>query len=199
MTIITRVADYLSSLIAPAYLNHADITRLCQAGAVAGWSPECVNTASLDLRLGKTVLVEDRPSAECQPIDYRSRMKMRTKEIVLDDEDGFVLNPGQFILAHTMEVFCVPDNIAAFFWAKSSMGRTGLEHMASGFVDPGFYGSLTLELTNCLQHHSIRIRPGDRIGQLVFSKGRTVKDEHSYKSRGNYNGRPGVMPISFKD
>lgn len=73
MTIITRIADYLSSLLAPSYLNHADITRLCQAGAVDGWSPECVNPASLDLRLGKTILIEARRPYGAQPLDYRAR------------------------------------------------------------------------------------------------------------------------------
>lgn len=199
MTIITRIADYLSSLLAPSYLNHAEITRLCQAGAVAGWSPECVNPASLDLRLGKTILVEARRPYGAQPLDYRARSKMHTQTVVMDDEEGFVLAPGQFILAHTAEQLSMPDNICALWRTKSSMGRMAFEHMDAGWVDCGFHGALTLEFCNASQYHPIRIRPGDRIGQLVFFRGRKVAAEHSYRAKGNYCGAAGVRQAGYKE
>ena len=199
MTVITRIADYLSSLLAPAYLNHADITRLCQAGAVTGWSPECVNPASLDLRLGKTILVEARRPYGAQPLDYRARSKMHTQTVLMDDEEGFVLAPGQFILAHTAEQLSMPDNLCALWRTKSSMGRMAFEHMDAGWVDCGFHGALTLEFCNASQYHPIRIRPGDRIGQLVFFRGRKVATEHSYRITGNYNGASGVRQAGYKE
>ena len=199
MTIITRIADYVSSLFAPGYLNHADIAKLCHAGAVRGWSPECINPASLDLRLGKTILVEARRPYGAPPLDYRARTKMNVQTIVMDDEEGCVLAPGQFILAHTAERLVMPDNLCALWRTKSSMGRMAFEHMDAGVVDPGFHGALTLEFCNASQYHPIRIRPGDRIGQLVFFRGRKVATEHSYRIKGNYNGASGVRQAGYKE
>ena len=199
MTIITRIADYLSSLLAPSYLNHADITRLCHAGAVSGWNPECINPASLDLRLGKTILVEARRPYGAQPLDYRARSKMHTQTVVMDEEEGFVLAPGQFILAHTAEQLSMPDNLCALWRTKSSMGRMAFEHMDAGWVDCGFHGALTLEFCNASQYHPIRIRPGDRIGQLVFFRGRKVAAEHSYRAKGSYCGAAGVRQAGYKE
>ena len=79
------------------------------------------------------------------------------------------------------------------------MGRMAFEHMDSGFVDPGFHGSLTLEFCNASQYHQIRIRPGDRVGQLVFCRGRAVSAEHSYRAKGNYNGAAGVRQAGYKE
>ena len=194
---ITRLLDRLAGLIGPGYLNHDAITRLCESGAVKGWHPGCINAASLDLRLGKTILVEARRPYGAQPLDYRARDKMNTQTVVMDDDEGFVLAPGQFILAHTMETLDLPDNIAALWRAKSSMGRMAFEHLDAGFVDPGFHGSLTLEFCNASQYHPIRIRPGDRVGQLVFFRGRKVSAEQSYRAKGNYNGAAGVRQAGY--
>lgn len=182
-----------------AYLNHGEITELINAGAVTPFSRDCVNTASLDVCLGRTIMVEDWVGPHTEPLEFGKRQGPRLREIEIDHEHGYVLRPGEFILGHTVEWFEIPDDIAALFRAKSSMGRTGLEHMDAGWVDPGFNGRLTLELTNCLRWHSIRLRAGDRIGQLVFLRGNKVKDEHSYRTVGNYNGRDSVFQISFKD
>ena len=191
--------DKFLNLFRSAYLNHAEITRLCNSGAVTGWDAECVNAASLDLRLGKTILVETIRPYGAQPLDYRARDKMNTRTVTLDDEEGFVLLPGQFILAHTMETLDMPDNLSALWRAKSSMGRMAFEHLDAGWVDPGFHGSLTLEFCNASQYHPIRIRPGDRVGQLVFFRGRKVAAEHSYKTKGNYNGASGVRQAGYRE
>ena len=197
MKMFDRVLDRLAGLIGPGYLNHDAITRLCESGAVKGWHPDCINAASLDLRLGKTILVEARLPYGTQRLDYRARDKMNTQTVMLDDDEGFVLAPGQFILAHTMETLDLPDNIAALWRAKSSMGRMAFEHLDAGFVDPGFHGSLTLEFCNASQYHPIRIRPGDRVGQLVFFRGRAVSAEQSYRAKGNYNGAAGVRQAGY--
>ncbi len=181
-----------------AYLNHDEIIELVNSGAVSPWIPECVNTASLDVRLGNYIMVEEwAPSTSILEFGKREAPSMR--EVELDPVHGYVLKPGEFILAHTVEWFEMPDDLAALFRSKSSMGRTGLEHMDAGWVDPGFYGRLTLELTNCLKWHSIRLRPGDRIGQLVFLPGKRVKPQDSYRTTGNYNDKSRAFSISFKD
>jgi len=158
---------------------------------------ECINPASLDVRLGREIMIEEAP-APGTVIDYRKRQPLTMTTYSLPD-DGIIIQPGQFFLAHTIEICNFPDDLAALFRIKSSMGRIGLEHMDAGFVDPGFHGSLTLEFKNMTQHHAIHLRPGDRIGQLVFLRGDEVEAERSYRTRGNYNGATGVRQIGYKE
>lgn len=179
-----------------SYLNHAQILALVESGAIRNVDHDCINAASLDLRLGDEILIE----SECdRVIDYRARERLSMHTVKLDPERGFVLHPGEVMLAHTLEVCDFPDDLAALFRIKSSMGRVFLEHMDAGWVDPGFNGPLTLEFKNLSQHHAIRLRPGDRIGQLVFLRGDAVSEEQSYRTRGNYNGASGVKQIGWAD
>lgn len=180
------------------YMNHDQIVELCETGEMQGWAPKLVNAASLDVRLGTKILIE-RPNEYCRPIDYRKREHLDMIELELDDEAGVVIHPGQFFLAHTVERCNFADDTAALFRIKSSMGRIGLEHMDAGWVDPGFHGALTLEFKNMTQHHSIRLRPGDAIGQLVFFRGQPVSSNQSYRTKGNYNGADGVVQIRYKE
>lgn len=186
------------------YLNHYEIEELIAAGHMQGCDPGCVNAASLDLRLGGNIMVENgREFTECigitkpYSVDYRKRDKLKMTEFELD-EGGVYIHPGMFFLAHTIEVCNFPDDMAALFRIKSSMGRIGLEHMDAGWVDPGFHGALTLEFKNMTENHSILLRPGDKIGQLVFMRGNPVNAEQSYRARGNYNGASGVKQVGFK-
>lgn len=178
-----------------SYLNYTEILALCTEGQMAGWDVDCVNTASLDVRLGSTILVEQAPQSGARPLDYRRRDKMQMVEV--DISAGYVLRPNQFILAHTLEKCNFSDSLAALFRIKSSMGRMAFEHLDAGWVDPGFHGALTLEFKNLSQHHEILIRPGDRIGQLVFFRGSEVRPEQSYRTRGNYSGADGVRQAGF--
>ena len=183
------------------YLNHDQIEELVDAGWMLDVDRGCVNAASLDVRLGKTILVENgrdfTQDGKVYPVDYRRRDKLRMSEFELDD-GGVYIHPGMFFLAHTIEKCNFPDNLAALFRIKSSMGRIGLEHMDAGWVDPGFHGSLTLEFKNMTQHHSILLRPGDKIGQLVFLRGDPVSADKSYRTKGNYNGNDGVAQVGYK-
>ena len=181
-----------------SYLNHDEITIALAKGLVLDFDPKCINAASLDVRLGKSILVE-RFGDSHRTVDYKARQKLAMTEVVLDDDKGYVIRPGEFFLAHTMEKCNFTDDIAALFRIKSSMGRIGLEHMDAGWVDPGFNGSLTLEFKNMTQFHEIRIRPGDAIGQLVFMRGTPVSEDQSYRSRGNYNGHTGVAQVQYKE
>ena len=83
--------------------------------------------------------------------------------------DKYILMPGQFVLASTMEYFSLPNNITAFVEGRSSLGRMGLFIQNAGWVDPGFEGEITLELFNA-NRCAIELQTGRRVGQLVFAK-----------------------------
>ena len=91
-----------------------------------------------------------------------------TDLVEVDEADEFILHPGEFVLASTVETIAISDRIAARLEGKSSMGRIGLMiHSTSGFIDPGFNGDITLELSN-VARIPIALNPGMKIGQLSF-------------------------------
>lgn len=178
------------------YLNHDQIEGFVLDGYITNTDPSCINAASLDLRLGDSILVETW-SDSMRPLDYSKRDKLCMNTVKLS-ANGYKVRPGEFFLAHTMEICNFPDHIAALFRIKSSMGRIGLEHMDAGWVDPGFHGSLTLEFKNMTNYHDIVIRPGDRIGQLIFLRGNPVTEDQSYRTKGNYNGAVSVKQVGYE-
>ena len=93
------------------------------------------------------------------------------------DADGYLLMPGEFILGSTNEQVDIPDYIAARFEGKSSLGRIGLStHVTAGFIDPGFRGNVTLEISNS-NRFAIRLRVNQPIGQLCFFRLNTPAEE----------------------
>ena len=168
-------------------LAYDELVHLLDSGVIQDGKHCAVGGSSIDIHLGRTIIIERSPIDGYGVIDYRERDQFYgTKGVMY--EDGFDIFPGQFILAHTVEKFDIPLNLSALLRTKSSMGRIGLEHLDAGWVDPGFSGALTLELTNTLRHHAIRIRPGDAIGQLVFFRHEMVEYDNSYKAKGRYSG-----------
>ncbi len=142
---------------------------------------EQIQPASVDIRLGDTFsIVEDSPSGKItlsEEIHYKNIKS-----------DTYVLLPGQFVLATTMEYFTIPDDLTAFVEGRSSLGRMGLFIQNSGWVDAGFEGEITLELYNA-NRCAIELRAGHRVGQLVFAK----MDEVAEKPyRGKYQGQRGA-------
>ena len=110
----------------------------------------------------------------------------------------FDLQPGQFVLAHTFEQFNLPTDICAEFKLKSSGARIGLNNMLATWCDNGWHGSvLTLELHNVTRHHTIRLRPGDKIGQMIFYRTTPVPDDRSYAARGRYNKDSSAQQIKL--
>jgi len=101
--------------------------------------------------------------------------------------DGtFVLHPGQFVLAATLEYFRFPRDIAGRLEGRSSLGRLGLQvHATAGFVDPGFAGALTFELINS-GNLPIRIAPGFRLGQICFFPVGGVQVPYDIRGRSKY-------------
>jgi dCTP deaminase len=146
-------------------LSDGTIRRLVDEGRIVidPWDPELVQPASVDLRLGSSFRVfhNHRTSA----IDLREPPTNLTEEI---SAEMFVIHPGEFVLGVTEEYVELPDDIVARIEGKSSLGRLGLiVHATAGFVDPGFKGTLTLEITN-LTRVPIKLYPGLLIAQLSF-------------------------------
>jgi dCTP deaminase len=147
-------------------LSDGTIRRLQEEGRIViePWDPALVQPASVDLRLGDSFRVfhNHRTAA----IDLRDPPTNLTEEVV--SEDVFVIHPGEFVLGVTTEYVELPDDIVARIEGKSSLGRLGLiVHATAGFVDPGFKGTLTLEITN-LTRVPIKLYPGLLIAQLSF-------------------------------
>jgi dCTP deaminase len=154
------------------------IAEQCRAGMVTPFDPALVNPASLDVRLGRHIQVECVSTPELVLFDLSDDFSQA---------DPYLLRPGAFILAETMETFHLPETIAAQFMLKSSRAREGLEHLMAGYCDPGWHGSkLTLELYNSRQLHPVPIWPGMRIGQMVFHQ-MDQRPTRSYAVTGRYN------------
>lgn len=150
---------------------------------------ENVNAASIDIRIGDEILVED--ALEPKIVDIDSKESPNFIKIKIG-ENGFIVRPGQAFLAHSVEYFNLPDNISAEFVLRSTMGRCFLEHMHAGWADAGWHGAqLTMEFKNCMEYHDLLIKPGMRVGQMKFFKHESAGD-NSYALKGNYNNQEGA-------
>lgn len=144
-------------------------------------SEEQIQPASVDIRLGDTFgIVEDTAGGI---ITMDSEIKYKTIKT-----DKYLLLPGQFVLAATMEFIRLPDNLTAFVEGRSSLGRMGLFIQNAGWVDPGFEGEITLELFNA-NRCAIELQSGRRVGQLVFAK---MDGNALNPYKGKYQGQRGA-------
>lgn len=123
---------------------------------------EQIQPASVDIRLGNTFSVVDDTPSNIITLDSQINYKTITT-------DTYLIMPGEFVLATTMEYFELPDNLTAFVEGRSSLGRMGLFIQNAGWVDPGFKGEITLELYNA-NRCAIELKAGRRVGQLVFAE-----------------------------
>ena len=149
-------------------LSDGTIRRLAGEGRikVEPWDPDLVQPSSIDLRLGDSFRVFD--NHRITAIDLRDVPANLTKEVQVGPDESFVIHPGEFCLGRTMEWVELPDDVVARVEGKSSVGRLGLiVHATAGFVDPGWKGTLTLELNN-LTRVPIKLWPGILIAQLSF-------------------------------
>ena len=145
---------------------------------------DLLNPASLDVRLGFNLMIEVADTPELQRIDISGRT----------EDNPYLLQPGEFCLAETIETFNLPDTISCQFVLKSSRARGGLNHLLAGWCDPGWHGSkLTLELKNERRFHDIPLYPNLKIGQMVFHYMSEVP-VRSYRETGHYNNHLTVMP-----
>ena len=170
-------------------LSYLRLNALLAENVIEGAEAEHVNSASVDLILGNTILVE-RPGYRV--IDMLDKSSDHFDEIIMG-ADGFVVEPGQFLLAHTTNVFNLPNTISGHYMLKSTMARNGMQHLMAGWCDAGWNGSvLTLEFKNENQHTAVRIKPGMKCGQIVLFDHEPVPAEKSYAARGQYNGDKSV-------
>jgi dCTP deaminase len=154
-----------------------EIRQMCDLGLAEPFDPALINPASLDVRLGDTMLIESVESPELKPYPFWDH----------SEEHPYLMAPKQFVLAPTLEFVRVPVTCNAQFVLKSSRAREGINHLLAGYLDPGFHGVVTLELVNSRQLHRIPIWPGMKIGQLVFNK-MMGPPERSYAVTGRYHG-----------
>lgn len=149
-------------------LSDGDIRAELQAGRVGllPYDEEMVQPSSVDVRLDRWFRVfENHKYAQ---IDPRLEQPDLTRLIEPEGDEPFVLHPGEFVLGSTYEMVSLPDDIAGRLEGKSSLGRLGLlTHSTAGFIDPGFSGHVTLELSN-VATLPILLYPGMKIGQLCL-------------------------------
>ena len=150
-------------------LSDGTIRDLIESGRIVidPFDPSMIQPASVDIRLGNSFRVFH--NHRIQSIDLGNPPRDLTEHVEIDDEEGtFVIHPGEFVLGRTQEWVEIPDDVVCRIEGKSSIGRLGLVvHATAGFVDPGFRGSLTLEITN-LTRVPIVLWPGKPIAQLSF-------------------------------
>lgn len=155
------------------------------------WDEGYLQPASVDLRLGREFRVFQ--NYRLPNIDPKQEMPHLTELTMADEVNPFMLHPGEFVLAVTLERVEVPIHLVGRLDGKSSLGRLGLiVHSTAGFVDPGFKGRLTLELTN-LTNLPIQLYPGMPISQISFSELSTPVDK-PYGAKGSsskYQGQEG--------
>jgi dCTP deaminase len=177
-------------------LSDRDIRAEVDAGRVVlqPFEPAMVQPSSIDVRLDRFFRVFE--NHRYPHIDPAAEQPDLTRLVETQGDEPFILHPGEFVLASTYEVVSLPDDIAARLEGKSSLGRLGLlTHSTAGFIDPGFSGHVTLELSN-VATLPITLWPGMKIGQLCFFR-LSSPAEHPYGSArhgSRYQGQRGPTP-----
>jgi len=174
-------------------LSDRDIRAEIQNGRVRvePYEEAMVQPSSIDVRLDRFFRVfENHKYSVIDPSVEQSEL---TREVEVGPKEFFILHPGEFVLASTYEVISLPDDLAGRLEGKSSLGRLGLlTHSTAGFIDPGFSGHITLELSN-VANLPVKLFPGMKIGQLCLIK-LSSPAEHPYGSAlygSRYQGQRG--------
>ena len=183
-------------------LSDRDIKAEINAGRVKvePFDGAMIQPSSVDVRLDRFFRVFE--NHKYSVIDPSIEQSDLTREVAVEANEEFILHPGEFVLASTYEVITLPDDIAGRLEGKSSLGRLGLlTHSTAGFIDPGFSGHITLELSN-VANLPVKLFPGMKIGQLCLIK-LSSPAEHPYGSEkygSRYQGQRGpTASRSFKN
>jgi dCTP deaminase len=177
-------------------LSDRDLIAELKAGQLMlePFEPSLVQPSSIDVRLDRLFRVFNNHLYT--HIDPAIQQDELTSEVAVGDGEPFVLHPGEFVLASTLEVITLGEQLAGRLEGKSSLGRLGLlTHSTAGFIDPGFSGHVTLELSN-VATLPIKLWPGMKIGQLCFFRLSSAA-EHPYGSAqygSRYQGQRGPTP-----
>ena len=175
-------------------LSYTELCELVEQGVIGPVDPAAINAASIDVRLGEDIITEQYCDHRVRPVDIHKREVFPSYKQKISNH--YDLQPGEFILAHTMETFNLPNNICAEFKLKSSGARTGLENALATWCDCGWNGSsLTLELKNLLRYSALRLTPGMFIGQMIFYRVTEVPEHRSYATIGRYNKDTSVQSV----
>lgn len=169
-------------------LSYNELTKLVDTGVITGVTPDRINAASIDVTLDKLIWVESSIGRN-KLVDLAEKPRQFPEYVVRDITPSFTLRPADFILAATVEKFYLPNDICAEYRLNSSLARAGLNAALAMWCDPGWNDAqLTLELKNWTLYHNLLIRPGMKIGQMIFHQVTLVPEERSYATIGSYNG-----------
>jgi dCTP deaminase len=180
-------------------LSDRSMREQIEAGRIViePFDERCIQPSSIDVKIGNLFRVFRNHTSAV--IDVKQRQEDLTELVTIPEDGVFMLHPGEFVLGSTLERVAVPDDLVARIDGKSSLGRLGLIiHSTAGFIDPGFDGHITLELTN-IATLPITLYPGMKVGQVSFVQ-MTTAAEHPYGSgaRGSkYQGQRGPTPSRY--
>lgn len=164
---------------------------------IAPLHEECIQPSSIDIHLAGKFLVFN--TVQHAVIDVREKQDDLMKMVEVKSEEPFILHPGEFVLGSTAERVKMPNHIAGRIEGKSSLGRLGLLiHSTAGYIDPGFEGNLTLELSN-VSPLPIKLYPGMKIGQISFTT-MTSEVDNPYGSKklgSKYQGQSQPVQSQF--
>jgi len=177
-------------------LNDRDLVDAVKSGrlGIDPFDEVLVQPSSIDVRLDRRFRVFN--NQKYTHIDPSRQQDELTSPVEVADDEPFVLHPSEFVLASTLEVISLPDDLAARLEGKSSLGRLGLlTHSTAGFIDPGFSGHVTLELSN-VANLPITLWPGMKIGQLcLFRLSSPAERPYGSGASGSrYQGQRGPTP-----
>ena len=177
-------------------LNDRDLVDAVKSGrlGIDPFDEVLVQPSSIDVRLDRRFRVFN--NQKYTHIDPSRQQDELTSPVEVADDEPFVLHPSEFVLASTLEVISLPDDLAARLEGKSSLGRLGLlTHSTAGFIDPGFSGHVTLELSN-VANLPITLWPGMKIGQLCVMRlsSSAERPYGSGASGSRYQGQRGPTP-----
>jgi dCTP deaminase len=178
-------------------LSDRTIREQIEAGRIVidPFDPSCLQPSSIDLHVDSEFRVF--ANSRYAFIDVKQEMPGLTELIEVKPDEPFILHPGEFVLGSTLERVSLPNDLVARLEGKSSLGRLGLLiHSTAGYVDPGWDGYLTLELSN-VANLPITLYPGMKIGQISFFQ-LTTEAEKPYGSTGSkYQGQRGPTASRF--
>ena len=182
-------------------LSDRDIRAALEAGTIKidPYDPEDLQPSSVDLHLDRSFRVFR--NNRYPYIDVRAPQPDLTEMLTIEDDEPFILHPGEFVLGQTHEFVELPNDIVSRLEGKSSLGRLGLLiHSTAGYVDPGWKGNLTLELSN-VANLPIALYFGMRIGQISFFR-MSSPVERPYGSKGlgsKYQGQSEPTASAFHE